>query len=131
MPFQSQKQAGAMFSAAAGNSTLGIPKSVGQDFVNASKGMSVSKLPKKTGKPFSKASHHHAKIGAALKAGDGKTAMKHTGHMMLAIRAGMNGTPAPSDNDGDESQVPAPAPAAPAPSAPSGLLARLRGLRSK
>jgi hypothetical protein len=36
-----------MFAAAAGKSTLGIPKSVGQEFVNADKG---GKLPKKVKK---------------------------------------------------------------------------------
>lgn len=46
MPFASKQQAKAMFSAASGKSTLGIPKSVGTDFVNASHGMKVGKLPK-------------------------------------------------------------------------------------
>lgn len=47
MPMQSQLQSRAMHAAAEGNSTLGIPKSVGQDFVNASHGQSVSSLPKR------------------------------------------------------------------------------------
>ena len=42
MPPVSQKQRRAMFAAAAGNSTLGIPKSVGREFVNADPG---GKLP--------------------------------------------------------------------------------------
>ena len=46
MPFASKQQAKAMFAAASGKSTLGIPKSVGADFVNASHGMKVGKLPK-------------------------------------------------------------------------------------
>ena len=46
IPFESQNQAKAMFAAAAGHSTLGIPKKVGQEFVGASGGMKVGKLPK-------------------------------------------------------------------------------------
>jgi hypothetical protein len=46
MPFASKQQAKEMFSAASGNSTLGIPKKVGQEFVNASAGMKIGKLPK-------------------------------------------------------------------------------------
>src|ERR1035437_1943664 len=45
MPFQSQAQGRAMFSAADGNSNIGIPKAVGQDFVNASAGKPMSPLP--------------------------------------------------------------------------------------
>jgi hypothetical protein len=41
---KSQKQRGAMYSAAAGKSTLGIPKKVGQEFV---KGDKPGKLPKR------------------------------------------------------------------------------------
>jgi hypothetical protein len=43
MPPVSQQQRKAMFAAKAGKSTLGIPKSVGADFVKADKG---GKLPK-------------------------------------------------------------------------------------
>jgi len=46
MPVVSQAQNAAMRAAAAGHSTLGIPASVGRDFVNASHGMKVGKLPK-------------------------------------------------------------------------------------
>jgi hypothetical protein len=42
MPIQSQAQRGAMYSAAAGHSTLGIPKKVGQEFVASDK---PGKLP--------------------------------------------------------------------------------------
>lgn len=42
MPAVSQAQRGAMFSAAAGKSTLGIPKKVGAEFAKADKG---GKLP--------------------------------------------------------------------------------------
>jgi len=42
MPIVSQAQRGAMHAAAEGKSTLGIPKSVGQEFVAADKG---GKLP--------------------------------------------------------------------------------------
>jgi hypothetical protein len=53
MPFQSQNQARAMFAAKSGNSTLGIPKSVGSDFVNASQGMKVGALPIQKPRPSS------------------------------------------------------------------------------
>jgi hypothetical protein len=47
MPVVSKAQNAAMHAAAEGKSTLGIPKSVGQDFVDASAGMKVGKLPQK------------------------------------------------------------------------------------
>lgn len=43
MPIVSQQQRKAMYAAAAGKSTLGIPKSVGKDFVAA--GPASAKLP--------------------------------------------------------------------------------------
>lgn len=43
MPIVSQQQRKAMYAAAAGKSTLGIPKSVGKDFVAA--GPASTKLP--------------------------------------------------------------------------------------
>lgn len=57
MPIISKAQNAAMRAAAAGKSTIGIPKSVGKEFVAASHGMSVKKLPeyvkkKKKPKPF-------------------------------------------------------------------------------
>lgn len=45
MPMESRAQSAAMHSAAAGHSTLGIPKSVGKKFVKASHGQKVKKLP--------------------------------------------------------------------------------------
>lgn len=53
MPVVSKSQNAAMRSAAAGHSTLGIPQSVGREFVSASHGMKVGKLPQhvKAGKP--------------------------------------------------------------------------------
>ena len=45
MPIVSQQQRKAMYAAAAGKSTLGIPKSVGKDFVAA--GPASAKLPVK------------------------------------------------------------------------------------
>jgi hypothetical protein len=45
MPFKSQAQAGAMYSAAEGKSNLGIPTSVGQQFVADSAGQKTSPLP--------------------------------------------------------------------------------------
>ena len=44
MPSVSEAQRKAMFAAAAGKSTLGIPKSVGKEFAEADKG---GKLPKR------------------------------------------------------------------------------------
>jgi hypothetical protein len=48
MPPRSQQQRKAMYAAAAGKSTLGIPKSVGKEFTASDKG---GKLPKRKGKP--------------------------------------------------------------------------------
>jgi hypothetical protein len=50
MPVVSKAQNAAMHAAAEGKSTLGIPKSVGQDFVNASHGESVKSLPQRVSK---------------------------------------------------------------------------------
>lgn len=50
MPIQSEAQRRAMYAAAAGKSTLGIPKSVGKEFVAA--GPASGKLPKKVKKPL-------------------------------------------------------------------------------
>ena len=47
MPSVSEAQRRAMFAAAAGKSTLGIPKSVGKEFADADKG---GKLPEKKAK---------------------------------------------------------------------------------
>jgi hypothetical protein len=53
MPSVSEKQRRAMQAAAHGNSTLGIPKSVGQDFAAADKKAGSKKLPMKK-KPVAK-----------------------------------------------------------------------------
>lgn len=45
MPAVSKAQNAAMHAAASGHSTLGIPKSVGKDFVAATHGHKVSRLP--------------------------------------------------------------------------------------
>jgi len=51
MPLESKAQTGAMYAAAKGESTLGIPASVGKEFVAAGpRGGSFAKLPKKVGK---------------------------------------------------------------------------------
>lgn len=49
MPMRSKAQARAMHAAAAGNSTLGIPATVGKEFVQASHGQDVKSLPKRKG----------------------------------------------------------------------------------
>ena len=79
MPPVSEKQARAMFAAANGKSTLGIPKSVGQEFVGEVK-------PKGHHDHHATAEHHHKAIGEALKRKDHATAAKHTGHLLLALR---------------------------------------------
>ena len=48
MPYKSKAQQGAMYAAASGKSTLGIPKKVGKEFVKA--GPATSKLPNKVPK---------------------------------------------------------------------------------
>jgi hypothetical protein len=48
MPYESKAQKGAMYAAAAGKSTLGIPKKVGKEFVKA--GPASNKLPNKVTK---------------------------------------------------------------------------------
>lgn len=58
MPVVSQKQNAAMHAAAEGRSTLGIPRSVGRDFVAASHGMNVKALPKRV-KPKAKKKREH------------------------------------------------------------------------
>ena len=50
MPVVSKAQNRAMHAAEEGHSTLGIPASVGRDFVQASRGMKVGKLPERKGK---------------------------------------------------------------------------------
>lgn len=47
MPFRSQAQARAMYAAASGHSTIGIPASVGQRFVADAAPGSIKKLPKR------------------------------------------------------------------------------------
>ncbi len=51
MPSQTPKQHRAMEAAAHGSSTIGIPKSVGQDFVAADKGVKPPKARKPKSKP--------------------------------------------------------------------------------
>jgi len=48
MPIKSKAQQGAMYAAAEGKSTLGIPKKVGKEFVKA--GPASNKLPNKVNK---------------------------------------------------------------------------------
>jgi len=48
MPMESKQQMKAMYAAAAGKSTLGIPKKVGKEFVKA--GKAKSNLPKTVAK---------------------------------------------------------------------------------
>jgi hypothetical protein len=48
MPYKSEAQRGAMYAAAAGKSTIGIPKKVGKEFVKS--GPASKNLPKKVPK---------------------------------------------------------------------------------
>ena len=48
MPYKSEAQRAAMYAAASGKSTLGIPKKVGKEFVKA--GPASNKLPNKVPK---------------------------------------------------------------------------------
>lgn len=56
MPSKTERQHRAMAAAAGGNSNLGIPKSVGQDFMSADKGKSMNShmMPNGTMMPNSK-----------------------------------------------------------------------------
>lgn len=60
MPPVSQKQRRAMRAAAAGNSALGIPKSVGKEFSEADPG---GKLPERKRKPNKPGQFHLSKEG--------------------------------------------------------------------
>ena len=61
MPPRSKAQARAMFAAKSGRSTIGIPKSVGEDFTsNLSKG-SVKSLPERKAKERSMTQKQHMK----------------------------------------------------------------------
>lgn len=62
MPIESKAQRGAMYAAAEGKSTLGIPKKVGQEFVAA--GPAKPKLPARTPNP-----EHAKKLAHALRGG--------------------------------------------------------------
>jgi hypothetical protein len=48
MPYKSEAQKGAMYAAAAGKSTIGIPKKVGKEFIKS--GPASNKLPNKVTK---------------------------------------------------------------------------------
>jgi hypothetical protein len=66
LPVVSQAQNRAMHAAAEGRSTLGIPKRVGQEFVNASHGEKVAKLPVRAQAPKrDRKAEHMAKRKAA------------------------------------------------------------------
>jgi hypothetical protein len=146
-PIQSKAQQGAMYAAASGHSTLGIPKSVGQEFVNAGPakpsfsslpghavsaaahlGVSASKPKKKKhsgrGKP---GASHLAQLTQAHGQGQFQQAKVHALNYANAVTKHLTGTPTPmADNAADDSETDdmTPTPAAPpstaAPSAPSG-----------
>lgn len=132
MPFQSKAQAGAMFAAAQGKSNIGIPKSVGQEFVSASKGEPTSPLPEymdaqrghkakthrgrrskgkgpKPTAPKTPSAHQAEAQTHIANAAKAPTPAASLGHLFKAVRsmhaAKQASTPAPaqpSDNDGDE-----------------------------
>ena len=66
MPVTSQAQRRAMFAAAEGHSNLGIPKSVGQDFTAASKG--ITGLPERAGKADPPPSRPSSRPSSSLEA---------------------------------------------------------------
>lgn len=67
MPAKSAKQRRAMFAAAEGKSTLGIPKAVGREFVDATPPLA----------PLPRATHIHIHLPGSGKAADGT---KSTGY---------------------------------------------------
>lgn len=122
MPVVSQSQNAAMHAAAQGHSTLGIPASVGKDFVNASHGVNVSALPQRaptsalesmTGMPTGKthrgkrsrgkgpknhaaSAQQHAKdVTSAMAAGDHAKAKTSALHLANALHA-ITKKPAPT-----------------------------------
>lgn len=125
MPSVSQAQNRAMHAAAEGNSTLGIPKSVGQEFVSADQGSKVGALPEKAD-PKSKHPKRRGKRGRgrakhvnhtpalqrlqqaheAVSRGDITQGMHHIGHALNHLRQAARTTapaqpqPQPPDPDG-------------------------------
>jgi hypothetical protein len=65
MPLESKAQAGAMYAAAEGKSTLGIPKKVGKEFVAA--GKAKPKLPEHVAKKPT--GEHAIQLARALRGG--------------------------------------------------------------
>jgi hypothetical protein len=89
VPPKSQAQRKAMYAAASGHSTLGIPKSVGKDFTDADRpGKLPARITKKAHSPDSAAPFHKAQDGVTAHK-DGSTA--HADHM--AARASSHATP--------------------------------------
>lgn len=101
MPAESKAQFNAMQAAAHGHSTLGIPASVGKEFVAATPSSSVEAM---TGLPSGKKkvrrgggrhkakpklSHddHHKNLNAAMKQGDHASAKIHALHLANALHA--------------------------------------------
>lgn len=131
-----------MYAAAEGKSTLGIPKSVGQDFTAADPGGS---LPAHTGMPTGKkrrrggrgkggpGADHHANLNRAMASGDHTSAKKHALNLANSLHSHLNGgkvrDPSPT-NTMMTSDTPMPvagveSPSVPAqPKADSGFLAR-------
>lgn len=64
MPSVSRAQQAAMHAAAAGNSTIGIPKSVGEDFSAADHARGPAKLPEHVGKKHPSHPKKTAGVGA-------------------------------------------------------------------
>jgi len=116
LPVVSQKQNAAMHAAAQGQSSLGIPASVGREFVDASQGEKVSELPEyvqaqkghrsKTRRGRKKAKAHHADAKVHLQnAIQAKTPQGSTAHLFKALSSLNKAKQAtPTDGDGDEPQ---------------------------
>jgi hypothetical protein len=136
MPVVSQQQNAAMHAAASGNSTLGIPASVGKEFVNASHGQNVSALPQRaltspleamTGMPsgkthrgkrsrgngpknappgLAKAQQHASDVSSAMASGNHAQAKTSALHLANALHA-FQKKAAPSPNTSASLSTPA------------------------
>ena len=153
MPMLSKAQNAAMHAAASGNSTLGIPKRVGQEFVNAgpagktlpervgshsvSAHLGLSNKPKKRSGHGKPGAHHLSALTHAHGAGDFAKAKTHALNYAKAIHQHMNASapdpmPSPDADDVSVDAGPTPTPSQPASTAgTAGGLGKLMALMKK
>ncbi len=87
MPFKSKQQRKAMFAAASGKSTLGIPAKVGKEFVTASKGEDMVDLPTTAPKPTKpKALASNFGFGRGARVSERMNAMREESHRVKRAR---------------------------------------------